>query len=172
MALAIDWRSWRTRFSIVVIFGTLFTLIALFTGGWGELKAEVDGQTIYTIHQGILTDRHEVSRFAFENWCVTAMFFSLFCEMAILIIVGLIYTESKVKINKRELVLTVLAGVATFLLLTVVIIYPAKANSIYKNYVIAGYGVTYGVSYSYGLAVVALILMLVSSIFGYLMMRE
>jgi hypothetical protein len=61
------------------------------------------------------------------------MFFAWFFEIAIIIISILSYTNIKLNINNKTLVLTILSGVATLLIFIVVIVYPVKAPSAYKG---------------------------------------
>uniref|UniRef100_A0A914CS62 Uncharacterized protein n=1 Tax=Acrobeloides nanus TaxID=290746 RepID=A0A914CS62_9BILA len=176
MAFFIDWRCWRTRFLGIVLIGFLFTSIALFTGGWSEFKFKSSkkyqslGQNYYTWEIDILSSRHDIPRYGFEKWCVAAMFFAWFFEIAIIIISILNYTNIKLNINNKSLVLTILSGVATLLILAVVIVYPVKAPSAYKG--ADFYGIKYSISYSYFLAIFSFIFMLASTISGYFMMRE
>uniref|UniRef100_A0A914E068 MARVEL domain-containing protein n=1 Tax=Acrobeloides nanus TaxID=290746 RepID=A0A914E068_9BILA len=158
-------QSWESRFFITEILGAIFNTIALHTGGWGILT-----DRCFRPHTGVQTC---IPRYSFETWCVIAMYATIVCTVSILIIRIIKRINPHVNIPKRPLILTVLVSIATLLLFSVVIVYPVKANSTFKGYKSdLIHGASLSLSYSYFLAVIAFVLMAVSTIFGYFMIRE
>uniref|UniRef100_A0A914E3U3 NADH dehydrogenase subunit 6 n=1 Tax=Acrobeloides nanus TaxID=290746 RepID=A0A914E3U3_9BILA len=112
-----------------------------------------------------------ISKYDFEKYCVAAMFIAIIFNIVIIVLTILSFIV--IRHEKVPLVLAILAIISTLFIFTVVIVYPAKGISTYKDS-LKGLGVNASMSmeYSYYLTVFSLILMIIASIVGCLMARE